>query len=183
MEIQGKLTSKTIILGWVEKSTCITGSSLEESNFLLQAGCLLILGFANSFSEISSSRTAFWSHYLVHCWNSPSFSVVFGYFSKLKCRAFCSHLKPAPAFLRQQPESFPLFYTNKQTVVLRVELSWSHQEDCLLWVLQTYQLQSPQVQSLKNAPTRESRNACIKDILSSWQNNTPGSSNQPVLRP
>jgi hypothetical protein len=25
MEIQGKVTSKTIILGWVEKSTCITG--------------------------------------------------------------------------------------------------------------------------------------------------------------
>jgi hypothetical protein len=101
------------------------------------------------------TRTAFWSHYLVHCWNSPSFSIVFGYFSKLKCRAFCSHLKPAPAFLRQQPRSFPLFFTNKQTVVLRVELSWSHQEDCLLGVLRTYQLQSSQVQSLENAPTRE----------------------------
>jgi hypothetical protein len=59
MEIQGKLTSKTIVLGWVEKSTCITGSSLEERNYLLEAGCLLILGFANSFSEISSSTTAF----------------------------------------------------------------------------------------------------------------------------
>jgi hypothetical protein len=43
--------------------------------------------------------------------------------------------------------------------VLRVELSWSHQEDCLLWVLQTYQLQSSQVQSLENAQQERERAA------------------------